>query len=163
MKKDIPGYEGFYQIDSTTQQIWSVRRQIYLSIHLNRKGYPTSSISVSGKWKGFIVHRLIAICFIPNPENKPQVNHKNGIKIDNRIENLEWCTCSDNLKHAFASGLSNRKGTKHHMCTLTESQVIEIRKEFENGSPKHKDLAIKYKTSRSNIGMIKNRHNWTHI
>jgi tricorn protease-like protein len=68
-------------------------------------GYMKTQIWVNGKPKSVLQHRLIAEQFIDNPENKPQVNHKNGIKHDNRIENLEWVTQSENAKHSFANGL----------------------------------------------------------
>lgn len=63
----------------------------------NGNGYKHISI----RSKAFYVHRLVAACFIDNPENKPQVNHKNGIRDDNRADNLEWCTASENMKHSF--------------------------------------------------------------
>ena len=82
---------------------------------LNPKGYPMCQLMINKEIKGFSVHRLIAETFIPNPENKPQVNHINGIKTDNRVENLEWCTQSENILHAFKLGLITRpKGKDHH-------------------------------------------------
>lgn len=72
-------------------------------------GYLT--VSLSGKIVG--VHRLVADAFIPNPENKPQVNHKNADKTDNNADNLEWCTASENSRHAVAMGLCNFRTEKH--------------------------------------------------
>jgi hypothetical protein len=71
----------------------------------NNKGYLTIRIPINGEYRSVGQHRLLAESFIPNPENKTEVNHKNGIKNDNRLENLEWVTRSENIKHAFATGL----------------------------------------------------------
>ena len=73
----------------------------------NSRGYKTVSIMKEGKCKTVSVHKIIAECFIPNPENKPQINHINGDKHDNRIENLEWCTISENSIHAYSNGLND--------------------------------------------------------
>ena len=74
-----------------------------------RVWYPRGTfINKEGEYINESLHRLIAKTFIPNPENKPQVNHINWIRTDNRVENLEWCTCSENIKHSFKIWLSKR-------------------------------------------------------
>lgn len=72
---------------------------------VHHQGYLTLMITINNKRVKKRIHRSVAEAFIPNPENKPEVNHKNGIKADNTIENLEWCTGSENSKHALRIGL----------------------------------------------------------
>lgn len=87
-------------------------------------GYMKTQIWVCGKPKNVHQHRLLAQSFIPNPNDKPQVNHKNGIKNDNRLDNLEWVTQSENGKHSFANGL--QKPTKPHMKKVINIVTNEI-------------------------------------
>lgn len=93
--KDIKGYPG-YQI-SNLGRIWSVKSHKYLSPFTNNRGYKVINIiAINGKRKGELIHRLVALAFIDNPEGKPEVNHINHIRDDNRVENLEWVTHSEN-------------------------------------------------------------------
>ena len=103
--KDIQGYEGLYQI-SNLGRVKSVgnnfnRKEKILKHFLNKNGYTSVILSKNSKIKRFYLHRLIGIHFIPNTENKPNINHINGIKSDNKIENLEWVTQKENIKHSI--------------------------------------------------------------
>jgi hypothetical protein len=105
------------------------------------------------------IHRLIAQSFIPNPNNKPFINHINGIKTDNRISNLEWCTNKENINHAISIGLINNKGEHCTSSKLTEKEVFEIRKDTRS----QRIIAKDYNISQSVISSIKLRKTWKHL
>lgn len=115
--KDVIGYEGLYIIDNLgnvvslpkVQGLRMHNKYKVLSQKMNKYGYLEVALSKDGDIRTFLLHRLLAIHFIPNPKNLPQVNHINGIKNDNRLENLEWVTKRENTIHAFNHNLSNFK------------------------------------------------------
>ena len=95
--------------------------------HIDRCGY--REVIVNGKQQ--LVHRIVAMVFIPNLENFEQVNHKDGNKTNNNVDNLEWCTRSQNLLHAYATGLERKAfGENHHAHKLTEEIVKYIRSNY---------------------------------
>lgn len=118
--KDIEGYEGYYQV-SNLGRVKSLRRwsgtQYYnrekiIKPWLTIKGYYRVQLSRNGVYKNFFLHRLVAEAFIPNPKNKPQVNHIDGNTKNYSISNLEWATARENVQHACDTGLKKNYGKK---------------------------------------------------
>ena len=115
-------------------------------------GYIAIRLTINKKVKNLLIHRLIAITFIENSNEKIQVNHINGIKTDNRIENLEWCTPSENIIHSYKVLDKNVYSRK-----LSYKQVLDIRIELKNYKYGMVSLiAKKYNVSKDIIGLIKN-------
>lgn len=121
----------------------------------NGKGYLRVSI---GK-KLMFIHRLVAEKYIPNPENKPQVNHKDGNKLNNCVDNLEWVTNQENRNHAVDNDLQVT-GERCSWSKLTEDNVREIR---ANPGYENEYWARKFGVSRSTISDVVNYHTWKHI
>lgn len=132
------------------------------------KGYVRIGlINDKGKQVKKYLHQLLAVAFIPNPLKKKYVNHINGIKHDNRIENLEWCTAKENINHAYSIGLMTRNevcksdavGMKNGSSILTDLDVLEIR----SSKLSRKHLQLKYDVSKSTIAHIITRKKWKHL
>lgn len=176
--KDAVGYEGHYQI-SNHGRIKSVDRYVTSKTGVKRllKGrirktvlagrdrcYPTIVCSVAGKNKREYIHRLVARAFIENPEGKPEVNHVDGDKENNHVNNLEWVTRSRNKFHAYENKLKVApKGESNGLAKLTEEEVLKIRDLHDNYKVSQKDISQMFNVTQVNVWNIVNRRTWKHI
>ena len=112
--------------------------------------------------KSRLVHRVIAEAFIDNPERLPEVNHLDGNKSNNSIDNLEWCNRNDNLKHAYANNLRSAKGVNNARCKLTEADVVYIKKHYIKGDKNFGALALskKFGVAHQTICAVTSGQNW---
>ena len=173
--RDIPEYVGFYQA-SNQGNIRSCEREIVtsngrrwiqpgkvLSADDNHKGgYLAVQLSRSGIAKRFLVHRLVAITFIGNEQGLSEVNHKNGVKTQNHVDNLEWSDRKWNIEHAVQNHLIDNKGEKNQMAKLTASEIINIRDLAESGLS-NSEIASKTRATKRNVRNIVSRTSWKHL
>lgn len=117
-----------------------------------------------GRTHSITIHRMVATTWIANVDGKDCINHINGIKHDNRVENLEWCTVQENNKHAISSGLVYiLKGEEIGNSKLTEKEVLEIRQKFIPRRVTRKILSKEYNVSEATIKDIVRGKTWTHL
>lgn len=117
---------------------------------------------MTGRRDDLLVHRLVGEAFIPNPDNLPEINHKRGIKTDNRATELEWCTGAENTRHAIKTGLYKPSGEDNGQAKLTWKQIREIRDQYEPWSREFggQALAKKYGVRDSTIDTIVRGISW---
>lgn len=162
--KDIAGYEGFYLV-SNFGRIKSVainrkygkktNRTIYCKPNIIKSGYCYTQLCKNGysSRKGIQIHRLVANAFLPNPFNKPDVNHKDGNKQNNRVDNLEWVTKSENSKHAFENGFLHLPPPK---LTIKIAEKIRSLYPFYN----QYELAERFNISQTCVWSVVNNKRW---
>jgi len=165
--KDVVGYEGMYQV-SNMGRIKSFCRDKngrLLKPCLDKYGYLKVILSRDSKRKTVKVHRLVLETFIgdaPSPEHEG--NHKNGNRADNRIENLEWTTPSENCKHAFrVLGRETIRGEAHVNAVLMRQEVRRIRKLAAAGKHSQRELGKMFGVSQRTISYIVRRETWKHV
>lgn len=168
------GYEGLYQIN-TNGDIVSLRdnkgniRNKIRKPQIDRNGYFRIGLCKKGKQKFYLIHRLVAETFISNPDNYSIVNHLDGVKTNNNINNLEWCTCKRNIQHAYDTGLkegksAEHKGSKNPHSRVNENDVKNILI-CKNKGIKFKEVYKKYqnKITEKGLEQIWYRYNWKHL
>lgn len=157
--KDIPSYEGYYQV-SSLGRIRSIGRiKKILRFIVEKKGYLAVSLCVSYQRKIFTVHRIVANVFIPNPLGLSDVNHKNGNKKDNSLNNLEWLSHKDNVRHAMETGITNYI----HRSKLTEDDVLNIDRLYFVEKWNMQDISKMYGMEVRSIRNILKRKIWKHV
>jgi hypothetical protein len=172
--KEIPGFEGYYEISNLTR-VRSVSRIIYdkkvgiknlksrILKPANFMGYRRVLLCYKGQRVNKLVHRLFAQVFIPNPENKPEVNHIDGNRSNNSLENLEWVTHRENMHHSVLTGLHwSKKGEEHFSARLTNIDVIQMRKDRNNGMT-YPEISKKYNVTKSTASHACYGTTWSHL
>lgn len=159
--KPIPDYEGLYcaTADGKVFSIKGSRRSKFNPQSLTPRkvslGYHGITLTKNGVRKQCLLHRIIAQTFIPNPENKPTVNHKDGNKQNNCVANLEWCTQKEQIKHAIETGLTTFKtGENARNVKLSNKAVSEIKWLLEKGFSQS-TIAGLYEIHQSHVSNIK--------
>lgn len=176
----IPEYERLYEID-TFGNVKSLDRKVrnnngfrvikgkILKPKLDDKGYYKIGLTKDNKQKFYFIHRLVALTFIPNPNNYPIINHKDGNPKNNYVENLEWCTYSYNTKYAYNIGTKKPKGAEHigeknPKNKLTEKQVLNILNAKKDGIHIKKAFELlNYEISFSGFEQIWYGYKWKHL
>ena len=169
--RSVEGLEGVYSISDRGR----LRRDVtssnskagfVLKPFPRKSGYCCYTVWHLGKMRTPLVHRMVAQAFIPNPDGKPHINHRDGNKSNNSLENLEWCTAKENVKHAMeVLGWNPKmgdhpKGEKHYKARLTQDQVDSIRARYLAGTATQYAMAKEYGVSRKTVHSLIKGHSW---
>lgn len=164
--KKIEGYEDYYVTNEGEIISLKYNKKRILKKYINKRGYYYVRLSKNGKAKSKSIHRFVALAFIENPNNYEQVNHIDGNKKNNNVDNLEWCSSHQNMRHAIDTGLCIPpvfKGSNHGMAKLTEDDVIEIKKLIKENKLKSSEIGKIFNVSKGTINHIKSGKTWKHV
>lgn len=166
----IPGYEGVYEISTagvirrlSDSSTGGHKTGKVMQHKQHKNGYSFITLSKDGKTKDYSIHRLVAATFIPNPEKKSTVNHIDGDRRNNCVDNLEWATYSENISHSYKK--LGRIGPRGEVCgksKLTESDVVEIRARRILGES-YKSISKSFGVSGKQISVVARGVQWSHI
>lgn len=149
--KDIIGYENKYKISNFGRVLSlnynNTKKPKVLKQRNAPNGRPYINLSKNGRYSSKMVHRLVLTAFLENPENKSQINHKDGDIENNKLSNLEWCTASENMQHAVKNGLIPL-GEDAANAKLSNEEVTKLRLDFHSGIKNYSLLGSKYKICR---------------
>jgi len=172
--RDIVGYEGKYKISSfgrvkSLSRYRKSRGDLLALIKgkilkpVDYFGYQKVTLRNNNKSQNYRIHRLVATAFIPNAKDKPFINHKDGSKKNNSVDNLEWATRQENVDHSVKNGLHNLKGSKHPASKLQEREVLKIRELYEEKTFTQTELGKMFGVTEEMVSYIVRRKNWEHI
>lgn len=129
MRKEIEGFPGYYITDDGKVISTKFKEERVMKTWYQKGGYENIKLCKENVTYHFLIHRLVAQAFIPNPDNLPEVNHKNKNRADNRVENLEWCTRVENLYDSYSTMSPVRNFRK---CKVVNKKTNEIIGEFQS-------------------------------
>lgn len=178
--KDVKGYEGLYEVsnlgavrskdrhvDFVDKRGYKAKR-FYPSRVVKQRtikgGYLICELSRNGNRERILAHRLVAMNFLENENCLKEVNHIDADKTNNKVNNLEWVTRGENIRHAFRLGLVKReKGSKLYNSKFAEEDIVSIRKSYKEGTMNINDLARMYNVNRKTMDSICTYKSWKHV
>jgi hypothetical protein len=160
--KDIKGFEGRYTI-SNLGIVRSLLTNQIMKPYITNKGYARVNLryAKSRDYKSFLIHRLVAMNFLPNPHNFKEINHKDCNRLNNKLDNLEWCDRFYNIKYAFLKGKASNKGVRNPNAKLNKNDIIAIKAMIKTDRFFYTDIARLFKVSSSTIEGIANNKIWS--
>lgn len=166
--RPVKGYEGFYSVSNLgrVRRDKSPKKRTHgiLKTKITRNGYVEVQLSANAVVRSVSVHRLVGFAFLEKPEGKNDINHKNGKRSDNRLDNIEWLSRQENIQHMFTVlGNHGPQGEAAGSAKLTMEIVKEIRRTYASGSCTQDMLAQRYGVLQNAISRIVNGKRWQHL